>query len=149
MKSRIIFRPATEKDFNTILRLEEESFNSHDRLYEDELTELFKDFSEGFFMILAGDETAGSLIFLIEEGRGYIESIAIDSRFKRMGLGQAAVRFIIETVRGKGITEIDLHVRTDNVKAIALYEKEGFRRIQEVKGFYQDGETAFLYTLKK
>jgi ribosomal protein S18 acetylase RimI-like enzyme len=41
-----------------------------------------------------------------------------------------------------------LEVRASNGGAIRLYEKAGFKKTHERKGFYSDGETAWVMELK-
>lgn len=146
MKSNVIFKPAAENDFEEILRLEKESFNSYDRLDRETLIELFAEFREGFHIITADGEVAGYSVFLIEDGEGYIESIAINSNYRRRGLGILALNYMMECLKDRGFKKINLHVRMDNIAAMSLYEKEGFIRTGIVPGFYKDGESAYLYS---
>ncbi len=145
---KITFRPVTEDDFDEILRLEEESFNRYDRLDRETLVELYSEFRDGFYALIEDGVIAGYCEFLIEKGAGYIESIAIDRKFRRRGLGVMALRFMIERITELNLVEINLHVRTDNIAAVSLYEKEGFVKKSVVKNFYKDGEPAYLYMLK-
>lgn len=146
MDSKTVFRPVDENDFLMILELEKESFNRYDRLDLETLTELFTEFRDGFCMILLDDVIAGYSVFLIEGGEGYIESIAISKKYRRLGLGFDALRYMIDRMARLEIKKINLHVRFDNNAAMALYEKEGFTRKGIVEGFYTDGEPAYLYS---
>lgn len=147
MNRGVFFKPVSESDFEDILKLEEESFNSYDRLDRDTLIELFSEFPGGFYSINSEEMMIGYSVFLIEDGCGYIESIAINSRWRRRGLGLLALRFMIKCIMEMGIQEINLHVRIDNTAAMALYEKEGFVKKNIVAGFYKDGEPAYLYSV--
>jgi len=146
MNNNVIFRPVTENDFDDILKLEEASFNSYDRLDRKTLIELYEEFREGFYAIISGNVTAGYSVFLIENGSGYIESIAIRNNYRHRGLGLTALKFMIKCITDMNIKEINLHVRFDNREAISLYEKEGFVKKEIIEGFYTDGEPAYLYT---
>ncbi len=145
MKDKLIFRPASETDFNEILKLEEDSFSLYDRLDREDLIELFSGFREGFHMILSDCETIGYSVFLIEDEAGYIESIAVSNKYRRRGVGLLALKHIIKCIIDMNINEINLHVRTDNLAAMSLYEKEGFVKKERVESFYKDGEPAYLY----
>lgn len=145
---RVEFKPATEDDFEEILMLEEESFNLYDRLDRETLTEMFSEFREGFYITKADDVTAGYSVFLIEDGAGYIESIAISNNYRRRGLGRRTLEFMMKCIIDMGLKDINLHVRMENISAMALYEKEGFVRTGIVSGFYTDGEPAYLYSKK-
>lgn len=146
MDRSVNFRPAGEADFNIILNLDEESFNTYDRLDRETLVELFTEFREGFSVIMVDGTVAGYTVFLVERGAGYIESIAITGRYRQRGLGRLAVRYMIERIKSLNLSEVNLHVRMNNIPAIALYEKEGFTLKEKVPGFYKDGDDAYLYT---
>ena len=146
MKDKVIFKPVEENDFGMILKLEEDSFNIYDRLDKETLIELFSEFSEGFYKIVIDELMVGYSVFLIEDGAGYIESIAITESYRRRGLGLLALRFMIKSMMSMGLKEINLHVRIDNKGAMALYEKEGFMRKEIVEKFYKDEEPAYLYS---
>ena len=149
MNDKVIFKSATENDFEDILRLEAESFNLYDRLDRETLIELFAEFRKGFYTITVNGVVAGYSVFLIEDGAGYIESIAISNKYRRRGLGQLALKFMLKCIIDMGINDINLHVRMDNFPAISLYEKEGFAKKEIVPGFYKDGESAYLYSKKE
>lgn len=146
MNQKIVFKPVAENDFEEILRLEQESFNAYDRLDRETLVELFSEFSEGFYSINLNAIMIGYLVFLIENGAGYVESIAIDNKYRRQGFGQRALEFVIKRIAEMKIKDINLHVRVDNHAAISLYEKEGFVKKGIVEGFYTDGGPAYLFT---
>ena len=147
LNSKVDFRPVSEKDFDRILKLEEESFNQYDRLDRETLIDLFTEFSEGFYIIMCDDVMAGYSVFLIDSGSGYIESIAVSNNFKRSGLGLIALNFMVKCINRMGFKEINLHVRPDNKAAMILYEKGGFVKKETVAGFYPEGESAYLYTM--
>lgn len=146
MGQGLTFLPGSEINFDDILRLESESFNSYDRLDRETLIELFSEFREGFYIIMKDNFVAGYSVFLIEGGEGYIESIAIDNKFRRQGIGLAALKFMLNTMAGMGLKTVRLHVRTDNIPARSLYEKNGFTKSGETDGFYQDGSPAYIYS---
>lgn len=43
------------------------------------------------------------------------------------GIGEGLIRTTLDAAQGKGFSTIRLDVRTDNTRAVALYEKVGFR----------------------
>ncbi len=148
MNSKVVFKPASENDFEEILRLEEESFNLYDRLDRETLIDLFSEFREGFYLITADGVVAGYSVFLVEQGEGYIESIAVYPDNRRRGLGLMALKFMLKIMADMGLKKINLHVRMDNLPAMSLYEKEGFERTGVAPGFYKDGESAYIYSLE-
>ena len=55
--------------------------------------------------------------------------LAVDPQASQPGIGEALVRRLAEHFATLGLAYMDLSVMHDNVQAIALYEKLGFRRI--------------------
>lgn len=56
-------------------------------------------------------------------------SLAIDQQAHVPSIAEALVRSLAERFQARGLSHIDLSVMHDNDRAIALYEKLGFRRI--------------------
>lgn len=70
--------------------------------------------------------------------------IGILPAFRGQGLGRRLMTAAIDKARAKGLTRIELTVRTDNLNAIALYKKLGFemegtkKNAVRVDGAYED-----------
>ena len=66
--------------------------------------------------------------------------IGIVESFRRKGIGSALLRAALARARKSGLTRVELTVREDNRRAIALYKKFGFV-VEGVKrnGFRVDG----------
>lgn len=64
--------------------------------------------------------------------------------YRRRGIGKALINTALDAARRKGLTRIELHVRTDNAPAIRLYKKSGFavegtlRRHVHIDNAYHD-----------
>jgi len=69
-------------------------------------------------------------------------SIAVDPAHEGQGLGRALLRTAERDARAHGCVTLRLEVRIDNKRAIALYEKNGFTRFDEIEDYYEDGATA-------
>lgn len=137
----------SEDDFDDILKLEKYSFNERDGMNTGDLREYLRDHGDGFYRITAGGRFAGYILFFAEGGCGYMESIAVDGKLRRQGIAGAAVKFMVERLRQRGVNCIRLHVRGENAAAIALYEKHGFIRSGVDADFYGTGVDASVYTL--
>jgi tRNA threonylcarbamoyladenosine biosynthesis protein TsaB len=67
---------------------------------------------------------------------GYIANIAVDRRYRSLGLGRGLLDDLRRRLLTKGIDQIVLDVRAANKNAIRFYEKYGFSVITRRKGFY-------------
>jgi ribosomal-protein-alanine N-acetyltransferase len=79
--------------------------------------------------------------------RGHVISIAVLSEWRRRGIGSALMVELLKGFKRVGCEEAFLEVRVSNKPAIRLYEKLGFRRVDILRGYYKDGEDAYLMTL--
>ncbi len=79
----------------------------------------------------------------------HLISIAVLPEYRRMGIGSALLERTISRARSEGnIVSVYLEVRISNEPAIRLYEKFGFKKARIIKGYYRDGEDAYVMVLK-
>ncbi len=78
----------------------------------------------------------------------HLISIAVLREYRRMGIGSALLKATIdEAVLDGNIASIYLEVRVSNEPAIRLYRKFGFREVRVIRGYYRDGEDAYVMVL--
>ncbi len=81
--------------------------------------------------------------------QGDILTLAVRPDFRRRGVGSALLQALIRAFRAAGGTALFLEVRRSNTAAIALYEKNGFRRQGIRRGYYQQpDEDGLVYVLE-
>ncbi len=79
---------------------------------------------------------------------GYINNVAVDSRFRRQGVADELIAAFVRFGKAK-LAFLTLEVRASNAPAIALYEKHGFQEVGRRKDYYDDPkEDAILMTLE-
>ncbi len=83
----------------------------------------------------------------------HIMQIAVESRFRRCGLGQRLMQYEIERKREAGMKQMLLEVRCSNAMAQQLYHSLGFRVVGRRKDYYapvhgQPAEDALLMSFK-
>ena len=71
-------------------------------------------------------------------------TIAVDPKFRGKGLGNALLKACFEDLLMTPVKRMVLEVAADNPAAIKLYQKLGFEKISERKGYYArpDGQPA-------
>jgi len=78
-------------------------------------------------------------------GQVYIYSLAVDSRYRREGIGTRLLKEILrrniqhkddDSAEADCVAEMCLHVRTDNGDAIEFYTRFGFKNEKLEKNFY-------------
>jgi ribosomal-protein-alanine N-acetyltransferase len=63
---------------------------------------------------------------------------------RRKGIGQALVTKAMEGMRLYNAKQAFLEVRVSNMPAISLYKNLGFKVTRTIKGYYSDGEDAYV-----
>jgi [ribosomal protein S18]-alanine N-acetyltransferase len=91
----------------------------------------------------------GKMIGVGAEGSGELESVAVDVAARRLGVGRALCRAVVEWCRGLSVTVVELEVRATSGGAIALYEGLGFEAVGRRRRYYRDPvDDALLMRLK-
>jgi ribosomal protein S18 acetylase RimI-like enzyme len=71
-----------------------------------------------------------------------LKRIYVLSRYHGSGAGPELMRRVVERARERGAARLLLSVFSENLRAIAFYEKQGYRKIGEHRFFV--GETGYL-----
>ena len=77
---------------------------------------------------------------------GHILTIDVAPAYRRKGIARKLLQEIETLLRERGIKECRLEVREDNVAALNLYQKLGYKKVGNLEKYY--GDTHGLY-LKK
>ena len=74
----------------------------------------------------------------------HITVVAVDPARRRSGHGGLLLRALLQRARRVGAVHATLEVASDNVAALALYAKAGFRTAGTRSGYYSDGRDALI-----
>ena len=137
------------KDLQHVLEIESHSFTTPWSHYAF-LTELRDNSFASYFVAKIKspdkkDEIVGYAGMWIIMDEAHITTIAVEERYRRMGVGEKLLRHIIETAKEKGAVGMTLEVKESNMAARNLYEKLGFeiRGIRK-KYYIEDNEDALI-----
>jgi len=128
------------EDINGVLEIESLSFNDPwtKRMFEEEIK------NGNFYVVKEGERLIGYGGFVIVMDEGNLVNLAIHPLYRRRGIGTRLLRFLMDRAKGKGVKKIFLEVRRKNIPAISFYLKNGFLKIGERKGYYNNGEDAII-----
>ena len=136
---------AKESHIKDIAKIEKEVFSTP--WSEEAILDSIKN---GYYFFAAVDEDENTLGYAglsIVLDEGYIANVAVDPKFRKMGVGTLLVRQIFSLAREKGLSFVTLEVRASNENAISLYEKCGFKTEGRRKNFYSEPkEDAIIMT---
>lgn len=80
---------------------------------------------------------------------GHVVSIAILKDHRRRGLGYALMAYAMKSMyEDYKCSETYLEVRVSNTPAITLYERLGYKKVKIERGYYLDGEDAYVMARK-
>ena len=81
---------------------------------------------------------------------GYITNIAVNSQYRRCGIGKELLLAIDEIGKELKLSFISLEVRQSNLSAISLYEKMGYKNEGIRRNFYKSPtENAIIMTKRR
>lgn len=121
--------------------------------------DLHRRFPETFIVAEENGEVVGYIMCRIETGlssfvfrglikKGHIVSVAVMPEYRRKGIGEALVVKAMESMRLYKAKQCFLEVRVTNTAAVDLYKKLGFEVSRTVRGYYADGEDAYVMETK-
>ena len=144
MTARI--KKAVETDAAGILAIENICFSfPHTR------EQLLREISSGNSIVLTAyeeDQVCGFVTAQCVMDEGYIGDVAVAERSRRRGIGDALLKELRREAERRQLSFVTLEVRESNAPAIALYEKNGYKKISVMKDYYtQPKENAVIMTL--
>lgn len=144
---KYLIREMTIEDIPEVIKGEEEIFKEtlgYDMFYSE-----LKLNPYAHYLVLEIDKlVAGYIGFWIEgETASFINFYVLEA-YQNLGFGNMLLDFVVELCEMSNVDLLTLEVRVSNQKAIALYEKRGFRISHTRKNYYKDGEDAYVM-LKK
>lgn len=146
----VVLREYLRGDLDRIVRLDERCFDEEFRFDRRSM----KAYAEARNAISLIAERAGEIVgFVIVHidrvaagWRGYVVTLDVTTEYRRRGLAgrmMEAAEMLVETA---GALRMELHVFTENEKAIRFYERIGYQRVATVPRFYgAEGLDAFEY----
>lgn len=141
-------RPAEDKDINVIMYLESTCFVAPWGL-EDIKYELSSNPVSNVWVIENSQGTVlGFIDYWITFDSATVCQICINPMFRKMGLGTILLNEMIKDCKANRVRNITLEVRENNLNAINLYEKVGFKKILVKKEYYTNGDNA-IYMVKE
>ena len=95
-----------------------------------------------------GGSIAGFCIAARHKKQGYIVTIDVLEASRKQGVGTALLAESEKRLAAEGVRIMALDTATDNLSAIAFWQKHGYRKIGVRKGYYPNGRDAFAMIKK-
>ena len=123
MNPKIKLRKFKLSDLNRILEIEQSSF-SIDAYPKERFERPAKLHLQDFIVAENQGKILGYIIAYNSSGNGDLDSIAIDPKYRKLGIGSQLVNYTIERFKKMGLKKVFLEVRTTNKKAISFFKKQ-------------------------
>lgn len=136
-----------------VLRIQAEGFKNGSA---EKLIRYSKNSKSIFYVMKSRDKIVGYCIYYLKpalslkgfEKKSVVSSIATDRNFRGKGFAERLLRSSIEEMKVNGISSVLLYVNINNLPAIQLYKKIGFRKIKQVKNICGQKESCYEMELK-
>ena len=119
-------------------------FNSQAHYFVIQLTQPSERFSWKARRAALAAQIIGYVGMRVEMGKGHISTLAVRPDWRGWGLGELLLHKALEQAIHGGAQTVTLEVRVSNTVAQNLYDKYGFATISRLRGYYSDGEDAYL-----
>ena len=130
----MLIREMTEADLDEVSRIEWETFS--DPWSKTSFLESISEQNNYYLVALINDIIVGYCGYCGVLDEGYIYNVAVDSSYRRRGIGYKIVEEVIIHAARRGIHGLTLEVRISNKAAIYLYKRHRFVELGIRKDFY-------------
>lgn len=157
MQQTFALREFAERDLQSVVHINSVCLpeNYSDYFFLD----LFRRFPEAFVVAEENGNVVGYIMCRIEVGlsnfgfggfmkKGHVVSVAVMPEYRRKGIGEALINKAMEGMRVYNAKQCFLEVRVTNSTAVELYKKLGFQVTRTIRGYYADGEDAYVMSKK-
>ncbi len=137
-----------EEDLSAVYEIEKRSF-----LEPNDFLTLVNYLKNSIFLVAENEDEeiigfiVGQIRYIQISKYGHVMSIAVDSEFRRRGIGTALMKELTKKFNEKNIHQIKLEVRVSNIPALNLYKKLGFKKKKIIRGYYPNGEDCYVLWL--
>jgi len=151
-KMDIVIEDATEENLNDILEIEGVSFSNpwSRRIFSIELHD--NEFSRIVYARGRKKESERSVLgyccYWFVSDEIHITNIAVHPGFRRRGIGERLLQYVLNEASRRKTRLITLEVRMSNRSAQAMYQKIGFQSIAVRRRYYPDNEDALVMLFK-
>ena len=125
-------------------------------VYELACQTLSERYDPGIFTSISSSWPEGSIVvesahdikaFLLGAMTSPVQSrvlmLAVSPELRRRGVGTMLMNRFMEASSKRGTRVVTLEVRKNNDAALNFYQKMGFRRIDVIRNYYNDGQDAY------
>ena len=146
-QSTLTIEDASIRHLDRLIEIEMECFEK-EAFTKQQIAYLLTDYNSISLVAKINDKIVGFIIGKINVQRkslaGHILTIDISPTHRRKGIAERLLQEIEKIFREKGIKVCYLEVREDNIAALSLYQKSGYKKIGRLKNYYENAHGIYL-----
>jgi ribosomal-protein-alanine N-acetyltransferase len=143
----IVIEDASIKQLDELYKIETECFRK-EAFSKNHIANLLTDYNCISLVAKINGKIVGFVIGMVDiEGNalaGHILTIDVSPPYRRRGIAQRLLQKIEEIFKEKGVKSCRLEVREDNVAALKLYQKLGYKRVAKLEHYYGDAHGIYF-----
>jgi len=138
-----LIRRIEQKDFEAVAEMTRRHFPQMDMT----ASKIARRLSKGFYYFVATVEgsVVGFVDIRLREGKAKLMGLVVEEGFQGRGVGSALLNKALEFARTQGKNSVYLEVKQSNIRAIKVYETQGFVFSKE-RG--ESGESIYIMSRK-
>jgi ribosomal-protein-alanine acetyltransferase len=142
--NQTLIRPAIPKDLDALLRLEQVCF-TEDHLSRRSFVNLLKPGPHSCLVLEQAGELLGYVLMLYRTGTqlARLYSIAVHPQQQGKGFAKLLLESAENEAEERQCVYLRLEVKVTNQAALKLYEQRGYKHLNRIPQYYEDGEDAF------
>lgn len=139
-RENIVFEEVNVRKYEECMDLVKSVFNKEQGI-PLELMEIDESYNPLWFSIRVGEDIIGVSSYWIEDGKCHLGRIAIDIKYRSLGLGKMLVKKMLDEIFKSGVNLVYLEARDITVKIVV---KLGGKIVGEPEYFYSDYVTPMV-----
>lgn len=135
-------------DLESVMAIEKKSFKAC-WTFDAFVYEILVNEKARYYVYTSEKQVIGYVGYWALDDELHITNLAVTPMFRKRGIGQRLIEYVLEVGKKNMVKKITLEVRVSNINAIRLYEKLGFKKGDLLKDYYkiEDG-IAMIYIIK-
>ena len=138
---------ASIRHLDRLYEIEIECFD-REAFTKQQIARLLTDYNSVSLVAKANGEITGFIIGTIYPERnsltGHILTINISSTHRRKGIAQKLLQETEKILKEKGVKTCSLEVKENNIAALRLYQKFGYKKVAKLKNYYGNVHGIYL-----
>ena len=145
MENCVHIRKISKKDIDNLKNLERQCF---DESVNENFSLAFKS-GYVYFCVLIDNKIVGYVGASYSYEQSDLTYICVASGFRRLNIATKLLSKLVDYLKDNGVQKLFLEVNENNIAAINLYSKFGFKQISKRKNYYNGSDAIVMeYELK-